>query len=154
MQAYTQCVSVCERFRFWWAGCSYGRRLDEEYKSKRKEIQEKLIKFATRIPLFMYLTDYREEKLTDVITQLEPGLFKRVTGLTVRDFELLTSLGLFNASHMDDAVWKFRRYEDPSLEYAGVNRHKGERVGLYSTVVDAEDYVREPSSDNVFYNDQ
>lgn len=102
----------------------------------------------------MYLTDYREEKLTDVITQLEPGLFKRVTGLTVRDFELLTSLGLFNASHMDDAVWKFRRYEDPSLEYAGVNRHKGERVGLYSTVVDAEDYVREPSSDNVFYNDQ
>lgn len=127
---------------------------EKEYKSKRKEIQEKLIKFATRIPVFMYLTDYREEKLTDIITQLEPGLFKRVTGLTVRDFELLTSLGLFNASHMDDAVWKFRRYEDPSLEYAGVNRHEGERVGLYSTVVNAEEYIRESPRDNIFYNEE
>jgi hypothetical protein len=30
---------------------------EKEYKNKRKMIQEKLIKFATRIPLFMYLTD-------------------------------------------------------------------------------------------------
>ena len=43
---------------------------EKEYKSKRKEIQEKLIKFATRIPIFMYLTDHREQKLVDVITQL------------------------------------------------------------------------------------
>jgi hypothetical protein len=33
---------------------------EKEYKSKRKQIQEKLIKFATRIPVFMYLTDFRE----------------------------------------------------------------------------------------------
>ena len=59
----------------------------------RKQIQEKLIKFATRIPIFMYLTDYREKSLKDVITQLEPGLFKKVTGLEVKDFELLVSLG-------------------------------------------------------------
>ncbi|MFQ5677611.1 MAG: restriction endonuclease, partial [bacterium] len=56
---------------------------EKEYKSKRKQIQEKLIKFATRIPLFMYLTDYRERTLRDVITKLEPGLFKKVTGLSV-----------------------------------------------------------------------
>lgn len=49
---------------------------------------EKLIKFATRVPIFMYLTDYRERSLKDVITQLEPGLFKKVTGLDVKDFEL------------------------------------------------------------------
>ncbi|MGI6432240.1 MAG: hypothetical protein ACOXZ3_08665 [Synergistaceae bacterium] len=48
---------------------------EKEYKSLRKQIQEKLIKFATRIPIFMYLTDYRERSLRDVITQLEPGLF-------------------------------------------------------------------------------
>ena len=65
---------------------------EKEYKSKRKEIQEKLIKFATRVPVFMYLTDYRERSLKDVITQLEPGLFKKVTGLNVKDFELLCSL--------------------------------------------------------------
>ena len=54
---------------------------EKEYKSKRKQIQEKLIKFATRIPVFMYLTDFREYTLKDVITKLEPALFKKVTGL-------------------------------------------------------------------------
>ncbi len=108
---------------------------EKEFKSKRKEIQEKLIKFATRIPIFLYLTDYRERTLRDVITQLEPGLFKRVTGLTVRDFEQLVSLGLFNSALMNDAVYKFKRYEDPSLTYIGVNRHEGEDIGLYDTVL-------------------
>src|SRR5690606_13001632 len=32
---------------------------EKKEKSLRKQIQEKLIKFATRIPIFMYLTDYR-----------------------------------------------------------------------------------------------
>jgi len=113
---------------------------EKEYKSKRKLIQEKLIKFATRIPLFMYLTDYRERTLRDVITQLEPGLFKRVTGLNVKDFELLVSLGLFNSALMNDAVYKFKRYEDSSLEYIGINKHEGEDIGLYDTVLSAADY--------------
>ena len=43
---------------------------EKEYKSKRKLVQEKLIKFATRIPAFMYLTDFRENTLQDVITKL------------------------------------------------------------------------------------
>ena len=90
---------------------------EKEYKSKRKQIQEKLIKFATRIPVFMYLTDFRERSLKDIITQLEPGLFKKVTGLSVRDFELLVSLGVFNSGLMNDAVYKFKRYEDSSLTY-------------------------------------
>ena len=114
---------------------------EKEYKSLRKQIQEKLIKFATRIPVFMYLTDYRERSLKDVITQLEPGLFKKVTGLDVKDFELLVSLNVFNSSLMNDAVYKFKRYEDASLEYTGINKHAGERVGLYDTDVSAEDYV-------------
>lgn len=114
---------------------------EKEYKSKRKQIQEKLIKFATRIPIFMYLTDKREETLKDVITQLEPQLFRKVTGLTVRDFELLVSLGVFNDVLMNDAVYKFRRYEDASLSYAGINRHLGERVGLFDTSLSAQDYI-------------
>ncbi|MCI3281411.1 GIY-YIG nuclease family protein [Synechococcus sp. PCC 6717] len=113
---------------------------EKEYKSLRKKIQEKLIKFATRIPVFMYLTDYRERTLRDVITQLEPSLFKKVTGLTVKDFELLVSLGLFNSALMNDAVYKFKRYEDPSLTYTGINRHEGEDIGLYDTVLRRSDY--------------
>ena len=112
---------------------------EKEYKSLRKQIQEKLIKFATRIPIFMYLTDYRERCLKDVITQLEPGLFKKVTGLTVKDFELLVSLGVFNSALMNDAVFKFKRYEDSSLNYTGINKHEGEDIGLYDTVLSRKD---------------
>jgi len=114
---------------------------EKELKSKRKQIQEKLIKFATRIPVFMYLTDYREETLKDVITQLEPGLFKKVTGLSVADFELLVSLGVFNDALMNDAVYKFRRYEDSSLRYTGIDRHAGERVGLFDTTLTEFEYM-------------
>lgn len=113
---------------------------EKEYKSLRKQIQEKLIKFATRVPIFLYLTDYRERCLKDVITQLEPGLFKKVTGLTVKDFELLVSLGVFNSERMNDAVYKFKRYEDPSLRYTGIIKHKSEDIGLYDTVLSAKDY--------------
>ena len=113
---------------------------EKEYKSLRKQIQEKLIKFATRVPVFMYLTDYREKSLKDVITQLEPGLFKKVTGLNVKDFELLVSLGVFNSALMNDAVYKFKRYEDASLEYTGINRHGDEGIGLFDTVISANEY--------------
>jgi hypothetical protein len=113
---------------------------EKEYKSKRKQIQEKLIKFATRIPVFMYLTDYRERCLRDVIAQLEPALFKKVTGLSVMDFELLVSLGVFNSALMNDAVYKFKRYEDASLVYVGINKHEGEDIGLFDTVLSADEY--------------
>ena len=113
---------------------------EKEYKSKRKMIQAKLIKFATRVPVFMYLTDYREYSLQDVITQLEPELFKKVTGLDVKDFELLVSLNVFNEALMNDAVYKFKRYEDASLIYTGIDKHTGENVGLYSTVISRADY--------------
>ena len=110
---------------------------EKEYKSKRKLIQEKLIKFATRIPAFMYLTDFRENTLHDVITKIEPDLFKKVTGLTVADFNLLVSLGVFNATHMNQAVFAFRRYEDASLSYTGIESHPDLRhYGLYDTVVE------------------
>ena len=109
---------------------------EKEYKSKRKEIQEKLIKFATRIPVFMYLTDFREYSLKDVIMQLEPELFRKVTGLTLKDFSLLVSLGVFNSDLMNDAVYKFKRYEDSSLEYTGISTHTGTVIGGWDTVKD------------------
>ncbi|MGB3329914.1 MAG: hypothetical protein WBA46_13215, partial [Thermomicrobiales bacterium] len=115
---------------------------EKEYKSKRKLIQEKLIKFATRIPAFMYLTDFRENTLMDVITKLEPELFQTVTGLTVAEFHLLVNLGVFNGAHMNQAIFAFRRYEDASLSYTGVESHEGPRhYGLYDTVIAAEDGI-------------
>ena len=121
---------------------------EKEMKSKRKQIQEKLIKFATRIPVFMYLTDYRERCLKDVISQLEPGLFKKVTGLSVEDFNMLCSLGVFNAPLMNDAIFKFKRYEDASLTYTGINRHIADEVGGWDTTIRKEQYEK------LFYNQQ
>jgi hypothetical protein len=109
---------------------------EKEFKSKRKLVQEKLIKFATRIPAFMYLTDFRENTLQDVITKIEPDLFRVVTGLTVKDFHLLVRLKVFNTEQMNQAVFAFRRYEDASLCYTGIESHKGLiHYGLYDTVV-------------------
>lgn len=107
-----------------------------------------MIKFATRIPVFMYLTDYRERCLKDVITQLEPGLFKKVTGLSVADFNMLCTLGVFNAPLMNDAIFKFKRYEDSSLTYTGINRHAGDEVGGWDTTIRKSQYER------LFYNQQ
>jgi len=112
---------------------------EKEYKSKRKLVQEKLIKFATRIPAFMYLTDFRENTLQDVITKLEPELFLAVTGLTVKDFHLLVRLKVFNTEQMNQAVFAFRRYEDASLRYTGIESHPAlTHYGLYDTVVARE----------------
>lgn len=121
---------------------------EKEMKSKRKQIQEKLIKFATRIPVFMYLTDYRERCLKDVITQLEPGLFKKVTGLSVEDFNMLCSLGVFNAPLMNDAIFKFKRYEDASLTYTGINRHIADEVGGWDTTIRKEQYENSSTVSN------
>ncbi|MDY4562011.1 MAG: GIY-YIG nuclease family protein [Candidatus Cryptobacteroides sp.] len=121
---------------------------EKEMKSKRKQIQEKLIKFATRIPVFMYLTDYRERCLKDVITQLEPGLFKKVTGLSVADFNMLCTLGVFNAPLMNDAIFKFKRYEDASLTYTGINKHTSDEVGGWDTT------IRKSQYEKLFYNQQ
>lgn len=121
---------------------------EKEMKSKRKQIQEKLIKFATRIPVFMYLTDYRERYLKDVITQLEPGLFKKVAGLSVENFNMLCSLGVFNAPLMNDAIFKFKRYEDASLTYTGIDKHTNDEVGGWDTTIRKTQYER------LFYNQQ
>ncbi len=43
---------------------------------------------------------------------------------------------------MNDAILKFRRYEDASLAYTGVNRHASDtRIGLMDSTVPIEALV-------------
>jgi len=93
------------------------KKQEDEAKKKRDGIKKKLQRFLTRIPAFMYLTDDREKTVYDIITQVEPQLFEKVTTLSLKDFERLVNAGAFNASKMNDAVWKFRQFEEPSLSY-------------------------------------
>jgi hypothetical protein len=80
----------------------------------------------------MYVSDYREYSLHDVITQLEPKLFTLVTGLTQQDFELLVDFGVFNAAQMNLAIEQFKRFEDASLDYTGVTCSNSQQIGLYN----------------------
>jgi hypothetical protein len=41
---------------------------------------------------------------------------------------------------MNDAVYKFKRYEDISLKYIGINKHDSEHIGLFDTVLSKQDY--------------
>jgi len=90
----------------------------DEAAKRRDDLKKKLQRFLTRIPAFMYLTDDREKTLYDIITQIETGLFEKVTSLSLRDFNRLVNAGVFNDSKMNDAVWKFRSFEEPSLSYS------------------------------------
>ena len=115
---------------------------EREQKSLRKKIQEKLQQFATRIPVFMYLTDHREISLKDLIQKVEPDLFRKVTSLSIEDFDLLISLGLFNSTEMNSAVGSFKRYEDASLHYEGLTKHDPKKlgIGLWDTVLQPEEF--------------
>lgn len=104
-------------------------------KAKREQVQtlrKKLLKFVQAVPVFMYLTDFREESLVHVITSLDTQLFERVTGLTLEDFNELSAVGVFNKAHMDEAIWQFRLFERASLDYLGTGVEvEPERVGLW-----------------------
>lgn len=115
------------------------KETQKEYRSLREKYRAKLIKLITRIPVFMYLTDYREQCLKDVILKLEPKLFKKVTGIEISDFELLVSLELFNNSLMNEVIWNFRRYEDTSLEYTGINKQNNKSIGGWDKVKTNDD---------------
>lgn len=41
---------------------------------------------------------------------------------------------------MDDAVYKFKRYENTNLVYSGLNKHAGENIGLYETTLSLKEY--------------
>lgn len=100
------------------------KKKKDDAAKKKQGIKDKLQRFLTRIPAFMYLTDDREKTIKDIITQVEPDLFEKVTSLSLEDFQRLVNAGAFNSSKMDDAVWKFRTFEEPSLSYT----HKDPRT--------------------------
>lgn len=111
-------------------------------KAKREQVntlRSKLLKFIQAVPVFMYLTDFREESLVDVIRSLDTQLFERVTGLTLADFEKLSDVGVFHPAHMNEAIWQFRLFELASLDYLRppTTDVDGRRVGLWDTVVQA-----------------
>ena len=120
--------------------------ISEEERKNRKELQEikkKLMKFLTRVPLFMYLTDEREKCLTDIVQEISPKLFRSVTGITIQEFNRICGLGLFNAERINDAIYSFKRYEDSSLNYTGIENNETETYGLFDRTMPREELYEE-----------
>jgi hypothetical protein len=58
----------------------------------------------------------------------------------------MVNLNLFNETKMNEAVFGFKRYEDASLAYTGIYKHKDLPVGGFSTV------LQRPEFDEAFVN--
>ena len=113
---------------------------DKENRGFRKEVKERLMWLVARIPVFMYLTENREETLKDVIMQLETDLFTRVTGISLEEFKRFCDIGVFNARTMNDGVWQFRLAEEGSLHYAG-GREYDLKIGGWDTTVSRDEAI-------------
>ena len=111
----------------------------KETAKQRTEIRKKLQKFIAKVPVFMYVTDFREEALKDVIESLDTALFERTTGLTIEDFQLLSRVGVFNAHHMNAAIYQFRLFGRKSLHYADEDPTADHRVGTVGLWDHSED---------------
>ncbi|WP_194421207.1 GIY-YIG nuclease family protein [Microbacterium abyssi] len=83
---------------------------------QRKDIRAKLKKVSAKVLIFMYLTDFREERLKHVIESLDTELFLRSTGLSLESYGKLTEIGVIDVGNMTDAIQKFRYFEKKSIE--------------------------------------
>jgi hypothetical protein len=85
----------------------------------RNELRKKLRKLNARLMLFMYLTDFREERLLHIIEALDSDLFLLSTGLRLKSFRKLLKYGLYNESLMTEVIQKYRYFERQSLLATG-----------------------------------
>ena len=92
------------------------RQPKSELATQRKAIREKLKKVSAKVLIFMYVTDFREERLHHVIESLDTELFLRATGLSIDGFRKLTDAGVFDIGQINDAIQKFRYFERKSLD--------------------------------------
>ena len=128
------------------------KKEQSEAAKRRKEIREKLQKLLAKIPVFMYVTQIREQALKDIILGVDGPLFEKVTGLRVEDFKLLNQIGVFNPIHMNAAIYQFKAFEDSSLEYAyEPGTHHTERpIGLWDTVLQPGQPIEEVLGEGFF----
>lgn len=111
-------------------------KIDPEVKKLMKEIKDNLLKFITRLPVFMYLNDEREKTALEVIQTTDEALFKKATGISKGDFRKLLDMGVFNAGFMNETIRSFKQVEDNALVYLGDRVIDGAFVAAWDTHVE------------------
>lgn len=94
----------------------------------------------------MYLSDYREKSLKELIECYEKELFEQVTCLSVNDFNELQSIGIFKSDIMNDIIFQFKMLEDYSLDYIIndsilTDARNSSEIGLFDTSISYYDYT-------------
>lgn len=121
----------------------------KESDNVKKQLRELLLKFITRLPVFMYLTDDREKSVKELIEQIETDLFVKTTGISLETFEELCKIDIFNVQSLNAAIFSFKQYEDSSLNYIGEDKEISETVaGWDSTFTreEAEEIIKSQSN--------
>jgi hypothetical protein len=111
-------------------------KIDPEVRKLMKEIKDNLLKFITRLPVFMYLNDEREKTALEVICTTDEALFRKVTGINKGDFRKLMDMGVFNAGFMNETIRAFKQVEDNALVYLGDRVIDGTFVAAWNTHVE------------------
>lgn len=65
---------------------------------------------------------------------------KKTHRIKIKDFDVLCSIGLFDSEKMNQGIFGFRKYENSSLSYTGIDKHEGEAIGGWDTVLRREEY--------------
>jgi hypothetical protein len=81
------------------------------------DVAERLKRLASRINIFMYLSDVVEKNLRQVLTTDELVLFHAVMGLESEHMVSLVRAGLFNEQAMRLAIHQFRRADEEAHRY-------------------------------------
>lgn len=86
-----------------------------------EELAEQLTFLATRINAFMYVSDDVEKNLHDVLQTDENGLFREFMEIEPSQLKALVDVGLLNEQAMRLAIHQFRRADESSFSYTGLN---------------------------------
>lgn len=113
-------------------------KIDPEVRKLMREIRDNLLKFITRLPVFMYLNDEREKTVLEVIATTDDALFRKATGIGKSDFRKLLDMGVFNSGFMNETIRSFKQVEDNALVYLGDREIKGAFVASWDTHVERE----------------
>ncbi len=111
----------------------------DEAKTHRETIQKLLKKLITRLPIFMYLTDDRESSIQELIISIEPDLFVKSTGISIKSFEELCNLNVFNKDELTMAIFAFKKYEEASLSYLDGVIKQSEYIAGFDNVFTQEE---------------
>jgi hypothetical protein len=101
---------------------------DGDEDKSASDLEDRLTFLAKRMNAYMYLSDIVEKNIKDVLDAEENELFRAVFELDSKGLGAVLDAGLLNEQAMRLAIHQFRRADEASFTYTGLNP-RAERAG-------------------------